>query len=227
MNVRETAFPAQKIPFGKKNKEWKEGCVDSIIGLETNDGFGRSDTRKDKMRIGEGLYNSVYDKDDLKYVTNPFDVKDGFPAKTQEFNVIKPKIDLLIGEESKRPSNIRVIQTNDTAVTQLQEKKKALLLEYIQSQLGVNDQKDEEGNPITLPEIEKYMKYTYKSIAEETAYHTLKYLNEKLNIPNELLKGWKDGLTKNEEIYYIGISNGEPFAERVNPQDCDYEKNQI
>ena len=226
MNIRDTAFPAQKIPLFKKNKEWKEECVDSIIGIETSGGlFGRANSRKDKMRIGEGLYNSEYDEDDLKYVTDPFKVEDGFPAKVQEFNIIKPKIDLLIGEESKRPANIRVIQTNDDAVTKLQEKKKALLLEYVQSQLEEKSQVDDQGNPITLPEIEKYMRYTYKSIAEETAYHTLKYLNEKLNIPNELLKGWKDGLTKNEEIYYVGALNGEPYMERVEPKNCDYDRN--
>ena len=31
------------------------------------------------------------------------------------------------------------------------------------------------------------------------------------------MKGWKDALIAGEEIYYVGIQNGEPSLERVNP----------
>ena len=36
-------------------------------------------------------------KKDLKYVTDPFKQDDGFPASPRNFNIIRPKIDLLIG----------------------------------------------------------------------------------------------------------------------------------
>nr|DAD56652.1 MAG TPA: portal protein [Caudoviricetes sp.] len=39
------------------------------------------------------LYNSIYDEKDLKYVTNPFKQKDGFPATAQDYNIIKPYVD--------------------------------------------------------------------------------------------------------------------------------------
>jgi hypothetical protein len=34
----------------------------------------------------------------------------------------------------------------------------------------------------------------YKDVIENTAYHTLTYLREKLGIDNEFIKGWKDAL---------------------------------
>ena len=222
MNVDKSTFPIQKLPLSKKNKEWREASVDAIIAREGYGGFADSSSRRGVMEIAYNLYNSVYDENDLKYVTNPFKVEDGFPAKTQNFNIIRPKIDLLIGEESKRPFNVKVLQTNDEAVGKLQEQKKSLLLDYIMQQIGVSQ--DEEGNQITPPEIEKYLRYNYKSIAEETAFHSLNYLKEKLNLPNEFLKGWKDGLIAGEELYYIGIINGEPHLERVNPLNCSYDK---
>jgi hypothetical protein len=178
--------------------------------------------RKSEMATWYGLYNSEYDEKDLKYVTNPFKVEDGFPAKTQDFNIIRPKIDLLIGEESKRPFDLRVIQTNSDVVTQLQDKKKEMLMQYISQFVGIT--KDEQGEPVTPKEIEKYLKYNYKTIAEETAYHALNYLRQKLNLDNEFLKGWRDGLISTEEIYYVSSINGEPVLERVNPLNCDYDK---
>jgi len=72
--------------------------------------------------------------------------------------------------------------------------------------------------------IAKYMDKEYKDVVENTAYHTLEYLKEKLSLHNEFIKGWKDGLISGTEVYYIGIQNGEPYAERVNPMDFDYDK---
>lgn len=221
MNIDKSVFPVQKLPLSKKTESWKQSSVDGVIGREGS-GFVGSADRKSDMMTAYGLYNSEFDETDLKYVTNPFKVEDGFPAKMQNFNIVRPKIDLLIGEESKRPFNMRIIQTNYDAITEVQEEKKKLLAQYIESY--VTKQEDPEGNPITPPEIEKYMKYNYKTISEETAYHSLNYLKEKLGIQNEFLKGWKDALVAGEEIYYVGTVNGEPFLERVNPVNCDYDK---
>jgi hypothetical protein len=67
------------------------------------------------------------------------------------------------------------------------------------------------------------MSKDYKDIAEITAYHSLNYLKNKLNITHEFYKGWKDALVGGEEIYYVGIVNGEPHLERINPIYFDYD----
>jgi len=218
--VDKSNFPVQKLPRAKKTEEWGKSSLDSVISRDSGGFFGSQ--RKTDMTTWYGLYNSEYDENDLKYVTNPYKVEDGFPAKIQNFNIIRPKIDLLIGEESKRPFDIRVVQTNPDVVTKLQDKKKELLMQYISQMVGI--QKDQNGEPITPKEIEKYLKYSYKTVAEETAYHALNYLREKLNLDNEFLKGWRDGLISSEEIYYVSTVNGEPCLERVNPLNCDYDK---
>ena len=64
----------------------------------------------------------------------------------------------------------------------------------------------------------------YKDIVENTAYHTLTYLREKLDLDNEFIKGWKDGLISGREIYYVGVLNAEPYVERVNPIYFSYDK---
>lgn len=215
-------LPVQKLPLSKKTKGWKEHSVNAIVGKEGSGNMGRY-TRKEQMGISYELYNGNFNKKDLKYVTDPYDVGDSFPASPQEFNIIRPKVDLLVGEESKRPENFLVIQTNDEAVTKAQDTKKDMLINYMMESLGYG-QGDQEQTP-PPPQIQEYMTKNYKTIAETQAKQTISYLKEKLNLRNEFLRGWKDGLIAGEEIYYVGINNGEPVLRRINPLDCNYDTN--
>lgn len=226
-------FPLQRLPMSKKTQDWKEACVDYIAGHSqgsSRDGNNRS--RKEEMQTYYDLYNSIYSEKDLKYVTNPFKQQDGFPAMAQDYNIIKPKIDLLLGEETKRPFNFRVVHTSDIATSEIQDKAKQMIVDYVQatimSKLGPEEQARyqealQSGEIMTPEQIQKYISKDYKDIAEITAYHSLNYLKNKLNITHEFFKGWKDALIGGEEIYYVGIVNGEPCLQRINPIYFDYD----
>lgn len=226
-------FPLQRLPMSKKTQDWKEACVDYIAGHSqgsSRDGNNRN--RKEEMQTYYDLYNSIYSEKDLKYVTNPFKQQDGFPAMAQDYNIIKPKIDLLLGEETKRPFNFRVVHTSDIATSEIQDKAKQMIVDYIQatimSKLGPEEQARyqealQSGEIMTPEQIQKYISKDYKDIAEITAYHSLNYLKNKLNITHEFFKGWKDALIGGEEIYYVGIVNGEPCLQRINPIYFDYD----
>lgn len=226
-------MPIQKLPMSKKTKEWQEACVDYIIGRSQGGSRnGNTRTRKEEMQTYYDLYNSIYNEKDLKYVTNPFKQQDGFPATAQDYNIIKPKIDLLLGEETKRPFNFRVSRTSDIATSEMQDKAKQMLIDYIQaeimSRLSPEDQARyqqalQSGEVMQPEQIQKYMSKDYKDIAESVAYHSLNYLKNKLNITHEFFKGWKDALIGGEEVYYVGIQNGEPCMERINPIYFDYD----
>lgn len=185
------------------------------------------------MQTYYDLYNSIFDESDFKRITNPFKVEDGFPASPQDFNIIRPKIDLLIGEETKRPLNFRVVRTSQEAASELQEKEKELLMNYIMAAITARMSPEEQqqfqqqlqSGEIMPPEaIAKYMDKDYKDVVENTAYHTLVYLREKVGFDNEFVKGWKDALISGTEIYYVGILNSEPYLERVNPLYFSYDK---
>src|SRR6056297_2922629 len=102
-----SSMPIQKLPLNKKNKEWKEQNLDYWVGVA---GLGGSDD--EELKIKYDLYNSKFHEKDLEYVTDPYKTEEGFPASPQNYNIIKPKVDLLIGEASKRPDTFKVIQTN-------------------------------------------------------------------------------------------------------------------
>jgi len=140
---------------------------------------------------------------------------------------------LLIGEETKRPMNFRVVRTSQEAASELMEKEKQMLMQYIMAAITARMSEEEaaqfqeqlaNGEVMPPQAIAKYMERDYKDVIENTAYHTLVYLKEKLNIDNEFIKGWKDALIAGTEIYYVGVLNDEPYMERVNPLYFSYDK---
>lgn len=226
------SFPAQKLPMSKKTQAWKEACVDYVVGAGDSGFGGNGRSRSDEMQTYYDLYNSIYNEKDLKYVTNPFKQDDGFPAMAQDYNIIKPYIDQLLGEETKRPFNFHPQRTSDIAASELQEKAKEMLMDYIQATIASKLSPEQAARyeqalatgEIQTPEaIAKYVQKDYKDIAETEAYHALQFLKRKLNLTHEFYKGWKDALIGGEEIYYIGVINGDPYVERVNPMYFDYE----
>lgn len=232
-NLYNSAFPRQKLPLSKKGKKWQEDCVNYIIGEGNVTSGGNSTSYYGELQTYYNLYNSIFDEKDFKSITNPFKVEDGFPATPHDFNIIRPKVDLLIGEETKRPLNFRVIRTSQEATSEMQEKEKQMILQYIEAAITAKMspeeaqqfQKQLQSGEIMPPEqIAKYMDKDYKDIVENTAYHSLTYLREKLDLDNEFIKGWKDGLISGREIYYVGVLNAEPYAERVNPICFSYDK---
>lgn len=232
-NLYNSAFPRQKLPLSKKGKKWQEDCVNYIIGEGNVTSGGNSASYYGELQTYYNLYNSIFDEKDFKSITNPFKVEDGFPATPHDFNIIRPKVDLLIGEETKRPLNFRVIRTSQEATSEMQEKEKQMILQYIEAAITARMSPEEaqqfqeqlqSGEVMPPEQIAKYMDKDYKDIVENTAYHSLTYLREKLDLDNEFIKGWKDGLISGREIYYVGVLNAEPYAERVNPICFSYDK---
>ena len=231
-NLYNANFPQQKLPLSKKDEQWKHDCVNYIIGEGNVVSGGMQKTHFGEIQTYYDLYNSIFDENDFKRITNPFKVSDGFPATPQDFNIIRPKVDLLIGEETKRPLNFRVVRTSQEATSELMDKEKQMLIQYMMSAITARMSPEEQqqfqeqlqsGEVMPPEEIGKYMRRDYKDVVENTAYHALVYLREKLGLDNEFIKGWKDGLIAGEEIYYVGVLNDEPYMERVNPQYFSYD----
>jgi len=223
-NTNPSVVPHQKLSLKEKNKEWREATVNSYISKYYFGGNNRIQ-RKEEMKIAYDLYNGVFNEKDLKYVTDPYKVEDSFPAALQNMNVIKPKIDLLLGEQSGMPDSMIVAQTNEEATTRLQEKYNELLkkatMELV-SQGGPND-------PVTdkdldyLEQIGTYMTRDFSDTGEQLAYHILNYLKEKENIKEKFFKGFQDLLIASMAVFYNGQSNGEPIFERVNPLQFSFD----
>ena len=134
-----------------------------------------------------------------------------------------------VGLHIEQGPNGGIVKLDDTTIL---EKAKEMLMDYIQATIASKLSPEQAARyeqalatgEIQTPEaIAKYLQKDYKDIAETEAYHALQFLKRKLNLTHEFYKGWKDALIGGEEIYYIGVINGDPYVERVNPMYFDYE----
>lgn len=221
--------PRQKIPRSKKNKSWRIQNVDNIIKLA---GATTSVNYFTKDKVNYDLYNNIINREDFTYVTNPYGIEDQFPARLNNYNIITPKLKLLEGEEIKRPFNFRVAAVNSEAVSQIQEKRKQLLIQYLESELiadleaqGINVTNPETGETMTPEQVQKYMSYSDSDIRESVANKLANYLIKQQNLEYKFNKGFKDALIVAKEIYYVGIEGDNPIVETVNPPDFRFDKN--
>lgn len=219
MSFNRTLFPVQRLPLSKKNQEWRESCIDSLIGRHK-----RGDERRTAMKRNYNAVNSIFDMSELEHVIDPYNVKDAFPVKMQDINLIRNKVEALKGEYLKRPQQFYAFQTDLRAMQDVKEKQKEMLMEAFQaSLLMTNDQEAEQMIQQRLQEISQYIKNKYYSPAEQTANVTLKYLVEKLELKMNSLITWEDALVAGDAINYVGIINGDPIFERVNPLAFSYD----
>ena len=220
------AYPKQKLSRNDKSEKWGRECVDWVIQASSANKY----SNYTKIKANYDLYNSIIDAEDFKYVTNPYGVDQNFPARLHNYNIITPKINLLAGEEIKRPFNFRAVAVNNEAVSQMQEKRKQLLMEYLEAELladlqmqGVNIQDPSAMEAMNPAQIEKYMNYSDNDVRESTANKLLNYFIKKQNLEFKFNKGFKDALISDKEYYYIGVDGDEPYVEVINPLDFDYD----
>lgn len=226
MRYNNTMFPSQKLPINKKDERWRESCVDYIAGMSTSAPAGEEGISYEEMQTLYDLYNGIFDPKDLKYVTDPFNQEDGFPANPQNFNRIRPVVDLLLGEEMRMPFNFKVARTSSSAVSDAQDQMKSMLMDYVMSSIlaemtpeGAAEFQEKLATGEIMPpeKLATFMTKDYKDIIETSAMHALNYLKENLNLQNEFNKGMKDALIAAKEVYFVGVQNGEPHMEKVNP----------
>ena len=207
--------PRQRLPYNKKDKDWRKDNVDfsDKYSFYHDDGVRR--TFKNKI-INYNLYNGILDIQDLTEVINPHHLEASYiPQQIPHIPIIVPKIDLLVGEEIKRRFDWSVIVTNPDAITKKEDDKKKFLFDKLSKMLEENYQEDELKQK--MDELGKYMKYTWQDLREKMANQILRHYWQELNFSQKFTDGFKDALLVAEEIYLVDISHGEPTFERLNP----------
>lgn len=217
-------FPSQKLSRKQKTKDWAETCGESIIGFST---VGQTST---KDLINYDLYNGILNPEDFVHVTNPYGNEYDLPVDLQHYDIISSKINLLLGEEIKRPFNFRVKAVNENSISRKQEALRQQLLTNFEGQIqqemylmGLSS-----DNPEQPPVPENYVienfNLNYKLQEEKLAQEILNYLVKELNIKEVFNTGFKDALIAGREVYWTGIVNGQPVLKRINPVHFDFDK---
>lgn len=214
------ALPRQKIPNSQKNEEWKKNSIDHYEVMS----FGSVNSNRSTTftkRVNYDLLNGKFNKADLEYVCNPLGMKENeFPATLQHYDVTSPTVNLLIGEETKRPDNCIVISESPNDINRKQKQLKDKIVAALQQSLmaEIDPSSIDPNNPPPTPaEILKYEKHNVSDMVESQANKMFKYVKKALNCKETFKKGWKDALTVGEEIYWTGVLNNEVNLRRCNP----------
>tara|TARA_R110000764_G_scaffold6792_4_gene25108 strand:+ start:3594 stop:5933 length:2340 start_codon:yes stop_codon:yes gene_type:complete len=225
-------LPRQKLPIKKKNKEWREDCVTSYISISNvgHTGGGTSNGRKsDLLRLYDFYNGEIMDKD-YDYVLKPYGkTRSNFPSKMRNYPILKPIIDLLLGEKAKRPFNYTVSVTNADAVSQKEEKKQEMILESLRQRVinQLNEDGMQTGVPtedVEMPEdIAKMFDRTYVDQRALIGQHSMNYILMEQEVKHKLQKAWFHFLVSGEAYTHRGVRNGEPFYDVINPIDVDYD----
>ena len=209
-------FPSQQLTFNKKGKAWRRKCVDfgdnhSLLHYHL--------TRKSvfAMKSNYDLVNGKIHMEDLKMLVNPYGIQASFiPDNIQHYPVINSKLSVLKGEEAKRLFDFRVVVTNPTAVSEMEEEKNNQVNMMLQRLLMDDAQSEEEFNQ----ELEKqsdYFTYEYQDKREVRGNLLLNHYMKELDIPQLFNDGFEDAYTVGEEAYLCDIVGGEPTIEKIDP----------
>ena len=226
MHLGSEKIPQQKLPLSKKNKVWREACVESFIDMSNSS----SSSRKDDLKSLYDYYNGVIDAADYKYVVSPYGKsRSNFPSKMRNYPIIKPIIDLLLGEKSKRPLNYTVSVLNDDAVSQKEKQKHDLLIKNLEKQFvkGLQEKGMETGMGEQQPEppedIIAMFERSYTDNRAILGQQSLNYIIQSQEISSKFQKAWFHYLVSGEVYTHRGVRNKEPFYDVINPVDVDYD----
>lgn len=209
-------LPPHQLPFKRKNKEWRKKFVDWADSktFSTNSLVRKSVMHK---KINYDLLRGKLHMSDLELILNPDHLKAGFiPDRITHYPIMNSKLNVLIGEESKRVFDFRVVITNPNSISEIENTKRDAIRERLQQLLSDDSLSEEDFNQ-KLEQMNDYFTYEYQDMREVRANCLINHYMKELNIPLEFNKGFRDAVTVAEEIYQCDIRGGEPTFEKVNP----------
>ena len=209
-------LPPHQLPFKRKNKEWRKKFVDWADSktFSTNSLVRKSVMHK---KINYDLLRGVLHMSDLELILNPDHLKAGFiPDRITHYPIMNSKLNVLIGEESKRVFDFRVVITNPNSISEIENNKRDAIRERLQQLLSDDSLSEDDFNQ-KLEQMNDFFTYEYQDMREVRANCLLNHYMKELNIPLEFNKGFRDATTVAEEIYQCDIRGGEPTFEKVNP----------
>lgn len=222
-----STFPRQKVLKSQKNDAWYKATVDHIVSRAN---FNTA-WKRGLFDMYEA-YNGVMNESLYKYVTNPYNSTNAnftrFPAKIRNYNIIKPAIDLLLGEKRNRPINYQIIAKNPEAYSEYQEFLKEVHIQNVQAMM-VNDLMRFKGVPeeeleqvLSQKEADTMVESSYKDRRAIMGQEAMDYLWEYLDLQEQYQLGFFHWLASGEVYTYRDVVHDEVVHEIVSPVDIDY-----
>ena len=228
MSTEYKSMPSMVVSEKEKTDEWCEQVINSIVSYMSTEGGVYASSRVKDIRNYQ-IYNGVLNQSDYTYLTEQYGLT--YPARLVNYPIVTPKIDLLLGEELRRPLDMKVTTVNKDAVIRKHDHKVGLMMRELlgdfhkemKEKMSV-DILGEGDSQMPIPEdIETYMKYNYREMIEETAQDGLEYITNRYNIKDVFKEGFRDLLVTAKEFYKVSIQNGDPYVRRIDPRNIVFD----
>lgn len=220
------SIPKQKISRSKKTKKWAEESIRAFIYRSS---FSTS-TKHTVQKYYEA-YNGNLQESDYNYVTNPYNseawAKKNFPARLRNYNILKPVVDLLLGEKAKRPLAYQVVVRNADIQTKFDEYRRDKYKEYLE-QVFVNEMRAQQnGEQQEQEDPNNYQEQVLSNYRDSRAIigqEALNYLFDWLGMEDNIQRLFFDWLVAGECYSYKDVCMNDVEYQIVSPLDIDYER---
>ncbi len=238
----------EMLTYSQKNTNKKKWYKDKTEEIESCRNY--RDEREIKTNFD--LINDIINEEDFNYVLKPYGEDVGkLPSNFRNINIMKTKINTVLGIEKKRPFEWFVLALNPEATTRKEEEETSRLKDYVVSQITmpirkkleqekfqqmngkqptpedlerINQEIESQMQAMTPEKVKTYMSREHQDPAEVMCNQLLEALMIQTNFKFKAEKAFENGLIGRRPIIYVGIMNGEPELWVINPTRFYFEK---
>lgn len=216
VTLRSGYRPKQNVPESQKTEHWGMENVDWCISMYPL-------TLHDKFKKLYNLYNGIRDEDKFKHIEETYGIE--FPAgKVKHIPLIRPLLNVLIGEQQERPLTYTVrSEDNDSVNHKLDEISNRMLDELvrlIRSDAPID---------VALDELEKYYRENFQTKLEIASHNALQYFVQKHHLEQYFNDAFIDKIITGTQYYRIRVNRiGEdPLFETIRPGHLFYSNDAV
>ncbi len=219
-----TIQPTQRLTRTKKTKDWAKRNLLYLENILMNDDLSGS---KINMYRNDNLYHrGKLSTKEVAKIVNPYNLKDfTIPADFKNFPIGDSRVQTLLGEEIKRLFDWKFFITNRDAVSEIEENKKGMFINFIQEQIKAETGSDQKAFEEKMGKFQQYISYDWQDIREKSANELLHHFVLYLDLKSIWSKCWLDLILYGEWIIDTTCISGKPYQERVDPKTMWWNKN--
>jgi hypothetical protein len=241
-------LPIQMVSIAKKNKQWKETCLDALDQIGTYQYLQNVSLIENyEMVKGKFIFRHYLEQDEYQDMLSQLQKEFEIPNYLRHYDIISQVINTLSGEYQKRPDNFRVKGFDENTTNNYIRQKTKMLLDYVtqdinkeidmrmaeagydphQQQFKSQEEQqafEQQRQAFTPPEIEKYMKYTWMDAAEIWGQHQIELDKQRFNLSEKERKEFEDMLIADRCFRHYYLTSNGYNQETWNPVNTFFHK---
>jgi len=243
-------LPPQMIPLSEKDDKWRMDCMDALETIANSQrGANLSLIENYEMIKGRFVFSHYFEQEGYTSMLSELSREFEIPNYLRHYDIISPVINTLLGEWQKMPDMFRVKDWSENAQNEYNRQKTELLTNYVQEELNIRvnqklmesglldaqPQNEEEAQQIqqqiesirqsmTPPEIEKWMRTSFKTQGEIWAEHRLAADYQRFSLKEKERREFEDTLVSDRCFRHYFLTPTGYSTETWNPINTFYHK---